>query len=274
MSRSAASSVRIAVQFRLEGGVIPVGEHAAGEGQIRDQRLGQEGRIAEHRFQQRAARRVRDIFAREGGGILVGQRAACSAQRSSPTWTAVGSAGFGGVMREDGTGTGIVDTIGTSYLAEGCLRLRADRAKVNRSAMRYEMNWIPRRDPESGKIHLSSGHRSDQRPSDRAGRAGGAVLLAAFHRAREGRFPDALDRADAERCRNRRAGRDRRHGAELGRVGSGTGAGQLQLPRLRHPRPRCPGPWPHRSADRGGAGAGHQLRHARDCCAAISSRPC
>jgi len=27
-----------------------------------------------------------------------------------------------------------LDTIGTSYLAEGCLRLRADRAKVNRSA--------------------------------------------------------------------------------------------------------------------------------------------
>jgi hypothetical protein len=34
----------------------------------------------------------------------------------------------------DGTGTGEVDTIGTSYLTEGCLRLRADRAKVNRSA--------------------------------------------------------------------------------------------------------------------------------------------
>jgi hypothetical protein len=27
-----------------------------------------------------------------------------------------------------------VDTIGTSYLAKGCLRLRADRAKVNRYA--------------------------------------------------------------------------------------------------------------------------------------------
>jgi hypothetical protein len=37
-------------------------------------------------------------------------------------------------MREDGAGTGGVDTIGTSYLAKGCLRLRADRAKVNLSA--------------------------------------------------------------------------------------------------------------------------------------------
>jgi hypothetical protein len=61
-----------------------------------------------------------------------GQRAACSAQRSSPTWTAAGSAGLGGVMREDGTGTGIVDTIGTDCLTEGWMRLRADRTKVNR----------------------------------------------------------------------------------------------------------------------------------------------
>jgi hypothetical protein len=37
-------------------------------------------------------------------------------------------------MREGGTETGVVDTIGTSYLAEGFMRLRADRAKVNRSA--------------------------------------------------------------------------------------------------------------------------------------------
>jgi hypothetical protein len=28
----------------------------------------------------------------------------------------------------------MVDTIGTSYLDDGCLRLRADWAKVNRSA--------------------------------------------------------------------------------------------------------------------------------------------
>jgi hypothetical protein len=37
-------------------------------------------------------------------------------------------------MREDGTGTEGVDTIGTSYLNDGCLTLRADRAKINRSA--------------------------------------------------------------------------------------------------------------------------------------------
>ena len=58
------------------------------------------------------------------------QPSGVSASAGAPT--AAGSAGLGGVMREDGAGMGIVGTIGTDCLAEREMRLRADRTKVNR----------------------------------------------------------------------------------------------------------------------------------------------
>ena len=122
------------VQFRLDGGVKSVGEQAPGEGQIDDQRLGEAGELpnAASRAQPAGSATISRARRRRPSRPCSGRPVRPSAP--VPTRTALGSAGFGGMAREDGTGIVMVDTIGTRDLAEGCLRLRADPAKVNRSA--------------------------------------------------------------------------------------------------------------------------------------------